>query len=97
MTENKPTIQSAQLNPRFFSILPDGKLTSHKTIEKALENTRDQGYVWFDYCEPTLKQLEPLILHFGIPPPFDRRQLVRRSTAQVGSLPDLFFYDLQFL
>jgi len=68
MTENKPTIQSAQLNPRFFSILPDGKLTSHKTIEKALENTRDQGYVWFDYCEPTLKQLEPLILHFGIHP-----------------------------
>lgn len=70
MTENKAytSTPSALLNPRFFSILPDGILTSHKTIEKALENTQNGGYVWFDYCEPTLKQLEPLIRHFGIHP-----------------------------
>ncbi len=52
----------------FYHISQKGKLSSVATVEGALAATKDGGFLWLDYCQPTKDELSNLIDPFGLHP-----------------------------
>ncbi|HCT31494.1 MAG TPA: Mg2+/Co2+ transporter [Bacteroidales bacterium] len=52
---------------RFYSISPKGKMESFNSAEELISNHKNESYLWFDYYNPSSKELstliEPLSLH----------------------------------
>src|SRR5665647_1404248 len=52
----------------FYHISPKGKLSSVATVDAAFAATKDGGFLWLDYCQPTKEELSNLIGPFGLHP-----------------------------
>jgi magnesium transporter len=52
----------------FYYISQKGKLSSVATVDAALAATKDGGFLWLDYCQPTKEELSNLIEPLGLHP-----------------------------
>jgi magnesium transporter len=69
MTElNQHLIAAKVSSSRFFFINPAGELTLVSSIDDAIDAVQDGGYMWLDYCDPKLEDLEPLITKLNLHP-----------------------------
>jgi len=69
MTElNQHFITAKESSSRFFFINPAGELTLVSSIDDAINAVQDGGYMWLDYCDPKLEDLEPLITKLNLHP-----------------------------
>ncbi|HZK17562.1 MAG: magnesium transporter CorA family protein [Anaerolineaceae bacterium] len=71
MTENQPEDKSGDLpSPysRFFFIDESGRISSLSSIKDGLAAVDSGGYLWLDYCDPDLADLEPLITDLHLHP-----------------------------
>jgi len=98
MTELSPNYHSLspQNKAHFFTISPETGLLQHKDAETALKNVPPDGYVWFDYCEPTIHQLEPLVSHFGIHPLSIEDSLAEDQLPKLDLYPNYSFMIFNF-
>ena len=53
---------------RFFFVDEAGELSLVSSFHDALRAVQDGGYLWLDYCDPKLEDLEPLITELNIHP-----------------------------
>jgi len=53
---------------RFFFIDPAGELSLVSSIHDAINAVQDGGYMWLDYCDPKIEDLEPLITELNLHP-----------------------------
>ena len=53
---------------RFFFIDPAGELSLVSSIRDAINAVQDGGYMWLDYCDPKIEDLEPLITELNLHP-----------------------------
>lgn len=98
MTDPSPNYHSLspQNKASFFTISPETGLSQHKNAETALKNVPADGYVWFDYCEPTLHQLEPLASYFGIHPLSIEDSLSEDQLPKLDLYPNYSFMIFNF-
>jgi magnesium transporter len=52
----------------FFHISPKGELSRVATDDAALAAAKDGGFIWLNYCQPTMEQLSKLIVPLGLHP-----------------------------
>ena len=81
------------VNPhvRYFLINPSGNLSLTTSLKDALAATRDTGYFWADYCEPTAESLAELIPELGIHPLSVEDCLNEDQLPKLDSLPTYSF------
>jgi magnesium transporter len=53
---------------RFYHISQNGNLSRVETDDAALAAAREGGFVWLNYCQPTMEQLTRLIIPLGLHP-----------------------------
>ena len=53
---------------RFFFIDSAGDLSLVSSIHDAINAVQDGGYMWLDYCDPKIEDLEPLITELNLHP-----------------------------
>lgn len=69
MTElNQHLITAKVSSSRFFFINPAGELSLVSSIHDAINAVQDGGYMWLDYCDPKLEDLEPLMAELNLHP-----------------------------
>ena len=61
-------ITSKEPYSRFFFINPAGDLSLVSSIHDAINAVQDGGYMWLDYCDPKIEDLEPLITELNLHP-----------------------------
>lgn len=81
---------------RFFTISPEIGLKQHPDAQTALTATKSDGYIWFDYCEPTIAQLEPLIGFFGVHPLSIEDSLAEDQLPKLDLYPNYSFMIFNF-
>ncbi len=71
MTDNLPVIKPenpSQSESRFFVIDASGGLSTLSSLKDGLKAAESGGYLWLDYCDPGLEELQPLITQLNIHP-----------------------------
>jgi magnesium transporter len=58
----------ASMESRFYHILDSGKLARMPGPAEALAASKDGGFIWLDYCEPTHEDLAVLVDSLGLHP-----------------------------
>ena len=97
MTEQRPTNPLSKANTaRFFTISPESGILQHADAAAAIQNLPSGGYWWFDYCEPALSQLEPLIAQFGIHPLSIEDSLAEDQLPKLDHYPNYSFMIFNF-
>lgn len=97
MTEQRPTNPLSKANTaRFFTISLESGILQHADAAAAIQNLPAGGYWWFDYCEPALSQLEPLIAQFGIHPLSIEDSLAEDQLPKLDHYPNYSFMIFNF-
>ncbi len=52
----------------FYRVSHSGTVRHVETLEEALDTTKDEGFFWLDYCQPTKEDLAPLVDRLGLHP-----------------------------
>ena len=65
---NQHLIAAKESSSRFFFINPAGELSLVSSIHDAINAVQDGGYMWLDYCDPKLEDLEPLMSELNLHP-----------------------------
>jgi magnesium transporter len=52
----------------FFHVSPKGELSRIATDDAALAEARNGGFLWLNYCQPTMEELSKLIVPLGLHP-----------------------------
>jgi magnesium transporter len=76
---------------RFYHITPEGKLVLVATLAEALAVTRNGGFVWLDYSQPTKEELSFLIEPFGLHPLSVEDCVDENQIAKVDDYPRYTF------
>ena len=53
---------------RFFFINPAGEISLVSSLQDAMKAVQDGGYLWLDFCDPHMEDLEPLITELNLHP-----------------------------
>ena len=76
---------------RFFFIDQAGELSHVSSVHDALKAVQDGGYLWLDFCDPKLDDLEPLITELNLHPLSIEDSLNEEQLPKLDLFPNYSF------